>query len=237
MAGRLTPSRIFRRHLLAILGLAALNAIALIGDLAGFHSMLGFSDLLRLSGEGNLPTLFSALALAATALVAARLSQAGNLRGGEQRGWRVFAWLLAFMALDEAIQLHEILTGIGLRYQAAGPWRHIGIFPYALVAIGLSVLLFRFWAEQSRTVRRGIALAGICYLVAAVGMEIPENLLVSHSVSPYDFRRAAFFAVEELGEMIAVALFLRTFLLRFAELGGGPLLALTAIEIEPAPRC
>lgn len=241
MTARLSVTRIFCWHLAAIAALGLLNLAVLAGDAAGYHGMLGFSSLFRLSGEGNVPNLFSALAIAATALVAARIAQAETLRDGERQGWRLFALLLAFMAIDEAVQLHESLNAIGLRLRATGPWFHIGVFPYAMVAIGLAIILYRFWARQSRAVRIGIASAGICYVVAAIGMEVAENMLYGAGVSLYDRRMAALFALEELGEMAAVALFLRTFLVRFEELGAGPLLALVgarpllAIEISEPP--
>lgn len=242
MATGLTVSRVFRRHLLVIAVLGLLNLMVLIGDAAGHIGLLGFSPLFRVSGEGNIPNLFSALAIAAAALVALRVSQSAGLRADERAGWRVFAGLFGFMAIDEAVQLHEALNAIGHRLQAAGPWLYVGIFPYAAVAFLLSIILARFWVRQSKAVRFGIAAAGICYVAAAIGLEIPENVLGDAGVSPYDARMGALFAMEELGEMAAVALFLRTFLVRFAELGGGPLLALVgarpifAIEIAPASK-
>lgn len=230
---------VFRRHLAAILLLGALNLLVLLGDLAGYHGMLGFSRMFRVSDEANFPNLFSTLAIGFAALVALRLAQAGGLRDGERKGWIVFAILFGIMALDEAIQLHEQLSTFGHRLDTGGPWLNIGVFVYLPVAAVLAVLLFGVWARQSRAVRIGFVLAGLCYASAAIGVEIFENMLQDAGVSIYDWRRAALFSAEELGEMLAVALFLRTFLVRFAELGGGPLLALVgartilAIEIPP----
>lgn len=240
MAARLTVSAIFRRHLLAIATLGLLNAVTLVGDAFGHINLLGFSTLFRLAYEANIPTLFSALALAAAALVALRLAQADDLAAVERAGWRVFALVFAFMALDEIAQLHEVLNAVGARFQPRGPWLYVGIFPYAAVALWLTVILFRFWSRQSRAVRGGIVIAGGCYLVAAIGIEMPENLLTDAGVSDFDFRLGLLFAAEELGEMVAVAVFLRAFLVRFEELGGGPLLALVGerplLAIEVVPR-
>lgn len=240
MVARLTVSTIFRRHLLAIAMLGLLNAMTLVGDALGHINLLGFSTLFRLAYEANIPTLFSALALAVAALVALRLTQADGLADGDRAGWRVFALVFAFMALDEIAQLHEVLNAMGARFQPQGPWLYVGIFPYAVVALWLSLILFRFWQRQSGAVRGGIALAGGCYLIAAIGIEMPENLLTDAGVSDFDLRLGLLFAAEELGEMVAVAIFLRAFLVRFEELGGGPLLALVGerplLALEIAPR-
>jgi hypothetical protein len=239
MTARFTVSRFFRLHLAAILALGLLNLFVLAGDARGSHLLFGYSPLFRLSAEGNIPNLFSALGLAAAALAAARLTQAGALREGERRGWIVLAAVLALMALDEAAQVHEAMNAIGRRFRASGPFYYIGAFPYLLVAAALALLLFRFWLEQSSRVKRGIAIGGLCYLSAAIGMEVMENILIDRGTSTFDARMAALFAVEELGEMFAAALLLRTFLVRFEELGGGPLLTLAgerplfAIEIVP----
>lgn len=240
MTIRLSASRIFRWHLIAIVLFGILNLLVLFGDALGYHGMLGFSALFRLSGEGNAPSAFSALALVAAALAAARNTQAGALREGERAGWRIFAILLTFMAIDEAIQIHEIMRAVGARLSAVSPWLAFSIYPYGLVALGLAVFLFRFWMRQSRAVMVGIALGGICYVVAAVGLELVEDRMFAAGIGNYDTRMGAAAAVEELGEMVAVALFLRAFLVRFGELGGGAFLSLVGarpilgIEIAPA---
>lgn len=238
MAVRLSAGRVFRWHLASIVLLATLNLLVLAGDAAGYHGMLGFSPLFRLADEGNAPTIFSALAILAASLVAARIAQAGDGRDGERSGWRILAVVLAFMALDEAIQIHEAVTAI-VRLDALQPWLLPAAYPYAIVALILGLLLFRFWLAQSRAVRLGIALGGTCYLVSAVGMEIVAERLFGAGVTVHDVRFTTAVALEEIGEMLAVALLLRAFLSRFTELGGGPLLALVgvrpmlAVRIEP----
>ena len=223
---RLTVARLFRGHLVAIILFGVVHLLVVAGDYGGPRPLLAFSPLFRLTDEGNLPSLFSALALAACALVAVRIAQSSALRAGEARGWRLLAGVFGFVALDEATQLHEVLSRFGAALGTSGPLLFAGAFPYAAVAVALAVVLHRFWFEQSRAVRRGIAVAGLLYVAAAVGLEAPENLMLDRGLGMYDLRLAPFHAAEELGEMAAAALFLRGFLLRFVELGGGPLLAL-----------
>lgn len=238
MAVRLSAPRVFRWHLGAIVLLATLNLLVLGGDAAGYHGMLGFSPLFRLADEGNVPSIFSALAILACSLVAARITQADNLRDGERSGWRTLAMVLGFMALDEAVQIHEAVTGV-VRLNALQPWLLPVAYPYAVVALALGLLLFRFWQRQSRAVSLGILSGGVCYLAAAVGMEVVPERLFRAGIAVNDARYTACVALEETGEMLAVALLLRAFLVRCAELGGGPLLALVGarpmVEIEIAP--
>lgn len=241
MAVRLSARRVFRWHLGAIVLLATLNLLVLGGDAAGYHGMLGFSPLFRLADEGNAPSIFSAVAILAASLVAARITQADKLRDGERSGWRILAIILGFMALDEAIQIHEVVTGV-VRLDALQPWLLPFAYPYAVVALALGLLLFRFWQRQTRAVRFCFLSGGVCYLAAAVGMEIVAEQLFRAGIATDDARFTASVALEETGEMLAIALLLRAFLVRCTELGTGRLLALVGarpmveIEITPAAQ-
>jgi hypothetical protein len=219
-----------------------MNVVGWAADPPGYHERFGFAALFSFIVEGNIPSTFSGLVLAATALVAARLAQAEGLREGERNGWRIFAFTFLFLAVDETTQLHEALNPIGWALGTSGAWRHIGVFPYALLALCLGLALFPFWARQSRPVKWGIAAAGIAYVAATVGIEMPENMLREGGYPSRARRLVALNTVEEWTEMIAVAVFLRCFLIRFVELGGGSLLALVgarpmlAIEIVQSEK-
>lgn len=226
MEARLSISTIFRRHLLAIAALAILNIVGWAVDPPNYHERFGFAALFSFIVEGNIPSIFSGLVLTATALVAARLAQSDSLREGERRGWRILAFTFVFLAVDETAQLHEALNPIGWALGTSGAFRHVGAFPYALLALCLGVALFPFWARQSRAVSWGIAVAGVAYVIATVGIEMPENMLRENGYPSRARRLVALNTIEESMEMLAVALFLRSFLIRFVELGGGPLLAL-----------
>lgn len=226
MTAELTVSHIFRRHLLVIALLGAADAAVKIGDAAGHHTLFGLSWLFRLSDEGNVPTLFSALAIAAAALVALRLRRTPGLGPAEPAGWRVLAWLLACMALDEMLRLHEWLNYLGQRLFPWGPHLSLGVLPYGLAALAFGAALLRFWSGQSPRVRWMLAAAAATYVMAAFGLEIVEWRLVDAGAQLHDPAIALSILLEELGELFAIALLLRAFLTRFAELGGGPLLSL-----------
>jgi hypothetical protein len=232
---KLTPDRIFKVHLCIILALGLGFGAVVFADQMGHHRLFKISDMLRLDREGNLPSFFSALALLGGAMAANAVRMALPKDSPERLGWAIFAGAFLFMGVDEAVAIHELI-GMPRQWQRLGGISHylyyVGIFPYLLFALWLAIYLFPFWLRQSPTVRNSMAIAGICYVLAAIGMELLENKLVSTGVPYYSLRMSTNFAIEELGEMVAVAIFLRTFLTRLAELGGGYLLPVT---IAPAP--
>lgn len=231
---RLAPGRIFAWHLIIIAAMGLAFAAIVLADQLGHHRLYKISDMFRLDREGNLPSFFSALALLAGAMAAnaVRMALPGDAR--ERIGWGIFAVAFLFMGIDEAVSIHEMIqTPEFLRHlgRISHFFYYFGILPYLLFCAWLAIYLFPFWLRQSPSVRNGMAIGGICYVIAAVGMELIENNLVSTGVTYYSLRMAVNFALEELGEMVAVAIFLRTFLTRLAEIGGGYLLP---VRIEDA---
>jgi len=227
---RITPNRVFLIHLwiIGLLGLAF--GCVVIADQLGHPTLMGISREFRLQEEANIPSFFSALALFATALVALAVCHALPQGDRDRLGWKVVAGLFAFMAFDEAGQIHELIMLPHALTKYDRYLHYFSVFPYLGVAALLAAILFPFWVRMSREVRFMFAVAGILYVLSAVGMEVRENELVTAGLPETSLPLAINYALEELGEMLAVALFLRTTLTRLAELGGGSVLPM---EVEP----
>jgi hypothetical protein len=235
----ITPRLIFAAHLAIIAALIVLNAGILVMDALGHGYLFGFSRLLALQGETNIPAMFSAAALGACSIVAfANRRRLGKVHP-DRSAWSILAWVFAFMALDEAVMIHEMADDIGRRVGAGGVFQHVGVFVYVPVVLWLSCRLFPFWLRQEKQLQVWFVVAGAVYVLAAAGLELPENWLESRGVSYDDIRLKLLFITEESGEMLAVAMFLRSFLTIFELAGGGLLIPLevrpqsTSIESSP----
>jgi len=226
---KVTPSRIFALHLGIILLLGLAFGLVAMADQLGHPTLKGFSREFRLQEEANIPSFFSALALFVTALASMAVSHALPRGDRDRLGWKVMAGLFIFMAFDEAAQIHELIDLPHALMKYDRYLHYFSVFPYLAVAAVLAAILFPFWLRLSRDLRFMFALAGILYVLSAVGMEVFENELVVAGASEHSLRMALNYALEELGEMLAVALFLRTILTRLAQIGGGVLLP---VEIE-----
>lgn len=237
---QLEPQRIFLWQLLAIacLALGHVCATILLPHTALFqHAEI--RALLDLDAETGFGTWYSALAILACAATAYMLSRLETAKP-DRRFWFGVALLAAFLALDEAVGIHEHLSALGkLLTSGVGifrvSWWLVYLVLLAPVAIAMAPGVLRL---DSRT-RNRLIVAGIIYVAAAVGLEIIESaqfdaFLVQHGLSNVAWERAApivhgdasftrgyswLVLFEETLEMLGVALALRALLMR-AEMTG-----------------
>lgn len=125
------------------------------------------------NSERNVPTAWSALLLLSCAVTAALLAVRG--RGGS--GWLLVALTCAFLALDESLELHERLGGLGA--SVADDRLHFAwVVPGAALAGVVGLLLLRRLRTQPAEVRRRLVVAGAVYLTGALGLETVSGLVL-----------------------------------------------------------
>ncbi|WP_156251865.1 hypothetical protein [Pseudactinotalea terrae] len=149
--------------------------------------------------EGNVPTFWNAALLlwvgAAAALVA-------YLSPGRAVGWWVTAGVATLMSLDETVQIHEHLRGLGNAIQT---WLGVTfptftwLIPGVLIALAGAVMLWIWSGRQPTTTRRGLRLAVVLYGSGVVVVEAVGGMVwrVTAGGSAYQ----AMAGLEELLEM------------------------------------
>lgn len=222
----LRPGRVLATHLMIIAGLALSNLPIAIMDELGHHVLLGYSRLMRLEEEANIPSVFSALALFACAIVAWAIHRQLSRIDRDRSAWRLIALFFGFLALDEAAMIHELGNRIGFDTALGGLLKHLGVFLYIPVLILVAAKLFPFWLRQERWLRAILVLAAVIYVGGAIGCELVEDELRVLGYDNYDLPMRISFIAEECGEMVGVAVFLYAFLSRFSAMGGGALVRL-----------
>ena len=208
--------RLFRYHLMAIgfFALAHVSVVACIW-LFGFGTMMGLTHLFALEDEGNLPTLFSSLALAllaATCLLCAR-----NARDGERIFWKAMTAVFLFLAVDEAVSIHEFLSmAVQKTFNAKGAFERAWVIPYGIAAALFAILTLPKLRALPPSTKNGLVIAGALYVAGAVGFEMIESLMVDRVFAP-TIGLSLFYSFcvlcEEMLEMVAIALALRISLL------------------------
>jgi hypothetical protein len=226
----LQPRRLLAIHLMIIAGFALSNLPIGIADASGHRSLFGFSRLMRLEEEANIPSAFSSLALLACAIVAFANRSRLASSDPDRSAWALLGGFFAFQALDEEAMIHEIGNEIGARAEWGGTPYAIGVFLYIPILVWMVMRLFPFWLRQERQLRVVLFFAAGIYVAGAMGFELVENQLRSLGYDNFDLPMRISFVCEECGEMLGVAFFLYAFLRRFAELGGGPLLRLVVAD-------
>jgi hypothetical protein len=190
--------------------------------------------LLDLNEERSFGTAYSVGLLSVTAVLLLILAIAARKRSGAQardaRWWGGLAAIFGFMSADEAAGIHEALM-IPLRkaLHSSGLLYFAWVVPYAALVLATALLYTRFLLRIPREVAVRFVIAGIIFVGGAVGMELIAGRLIE--LTGYDYRSLPMeleYLVEETMEMVGAAYFL-TALLRYVELGGGPLLLAVAL--------
>ena len=166
------------------------------------------SSLFNVTFEGNVPTWYTSLLM----LIAAFLSLLiATYTIQKQLRWRIH-WvglmlLFFYLSLDEAAAIHEIFTSPTREaFNTSGYLHFSWILVGVPVAIGIALLFLPFVLNLPAKTRNAFLLAGVIYLLGAVGVEtIGANMWYETDglVTP---RYTAVGGVDEFLEMFGVIL-------------------------------
>lgn len=164
----------------------------------------------NLASEATLPAWFSSLQLALVAVLFLCFFVSERGRGTKAWGLLLAAGVFLFLSLDEAAQLHELLSGV-LHERILGknldetPLSKTGYWMFMLAPILVAVLLIIWrWIRHYLSGQRarwklfsGIAI----FLISAT---VPE--IISNFLSPGSSLLMLELVVEEIGEMAGITL-------------------------------
>ena len=200
----LTPRLI--RTLLTVVtaGLFAAHCIVQVG-IYGFGAKKHWLESLNMDRELNLPTLFSSALLLMAALLMQRLGRSSNPIAAQD--WRFLSKIFIFLALDEALQIHEILIIPGLRYQVHPALASTWVVPYAVFTL---ILLWRFRSflgSISQATASRLLRSGAVYIGGAIGMEMIGSFAVRSSlIRLHSLWYGAITGLEEALELLGIIL-------------------------------
>lgn len=207
--GYLPTSRIpkFLFSFIIFLGFAGLIAATLrVGF--GYEYAKGFVPLFDLGSEGNLPTLFSTMLIAFNgALLGIIGANEGKKVSSIAFRWKVLSFIFFFMAVDEAIGIHE-LTSAPLR-ELLEPTMLL-TYTWVVIAVPVVAVIAIYCIKLLTTIPRHTAkrfiIAGAIYVGGAVGMEMIGGLF-SPEHSNFSSAYAVCYMLEEIMEHVGMALF------------------------------
>ena len=214
-----------------VLTLWAIVALLTLADAAvlwfkyqrGHDTLFGLGPLFDFNREGNLPAFYSACSL----LLAAALSfviaghawmQADRWR----RHWLGLGIIFLFLAVDEAAELHGILSR-PLRQlgHLSGALLFAWVVPYGILTIMFAVAYLRFFMALPPRPRAQLGIAAVVFVVGALGFELLGGVIVSAhgglETGLDNWQHAIAYTVEELLEMSGIVLAIHALLQHIAE--------------------
>jgi hypothetical protein len=208
---------------LALMHCGLLLAIAL-GAPANVVDTVRFIDLNR---EQNLPTYYASFQLLlASGLLLLRHQHAKQNDHTAARGWAGLAAIMLFLSIDEFCALHEELSDY-VHAVLKQPWvpEFAWVIPYTLGAIGVAAVYIGFWRRLPPVTRRLFILAAGIFVAGAIGAELVGSKLYIR-FGPQSAIYGIETLLEEVLEMVGVALFIYATADNLAKLTGGTQIAL-----------
>ena len=166
-------------------------------------------EALNMDRELNMPTLFSTLLLFTAARLLMQLSDASQQESAAD--WTLLSRIFVFLAVDEALQIHEILIFPGLRHHIHPALASTWVIPYGLIALGLFWRFRHFLTTLSAKTSNSFLCAGGVYISGAIGMEMVGSFAVrSGVIRLHSFWYGAITGIEETLEITGFIIFLHT---------------------------
>ncbi len=173
----LNPAAIARAlGAVAVLLVLASVAMQVTVFLTGHDCLCGLVRFFNVDAEMSLPTCFSTLLLLSAALLLAAIAVLERRRKAAYVShWVALSFGFLFMAVDEAVALHEMLTRPAARLLgdgASGVFRLAWVVPGIALVVVLAVVFLKFLLHLPVKTRLRFLMAAILYVGGAIGLEL-----------------------------------------------------------------
>lgn len=176
----------------------------------GHGNLRGLAPVFDLNGEANIPAFFSALLLVSATTLLALVARVERRREARfSRHWQILTVIFAYLAIDEAAQLHEkvALNVADLVGDGGYPAFYAWVLPFAIFVAILGVAYLPFLRTLAPRFRRIFIIAGLVYVGSALGLEVVDAGYTS--LFGFDnLTHRLLYSAEEVGEMWGVILFI-----------------------------
>ena len=236
IAFTLHPKRV-TSFLLKVIGFLALAGFVsgFLLHVLGMPSLFGLVPLFDLNEEFNFPSFYSGFAIWFSAFLLRSIYVYEKKSGAKKAHyWNALFFVFLFLGLDEIFIIHEkfarfepYLRDVIHIHNANRYW----VIPYAVLMLAAGIYFLPFYLRLQKATRLRFTVAGLVYIFAAFGLEIISSVvagMVNLSFMAIDL----FEGVEEIIEMVGIALFIRALLFYLLEKGITPKFSLR-VKMEP----
>jgi hypothetical protein len=192
--------------------------------------LFGLLDLFDFAIEGNIPTLYSAVAiLLCSALLALITYTEWHKPESKRSYWLGLTMLFLFLAIDEGVAIHEAIGSYLERYlHAEGFLYFMWVVPYGIAVVMIGLVFLKFVRELPKNTQTRFVMAGVIYLVGVLGIEM-LGAREADLHDTYTVLYSVLYTLEEMLEMLGIVIFIYALLSHITE-ETGPL----SIVFEPA---
>ncbi|CAN5397910.1 hypothetical protein BH23BAC1_BH23BAC1_15140 [soil metagenome] len=172
-----------------------------------FHHLTQIFDF---NSEGNLPTLYSVLAILFAAMLLLFISfMIRSKDKTQQKYWLVLGIIFIFLAYDEASQMHERLNVVtrALIPESRMDFLYFAwVIPYAILVIFVGLFFLKFLKSLPKRTMVLFIVAGAIFVTGAIGFEMLTSYFRGQNIVHL------FITIEELMEMVGIVVFIYSIL-------------------------
>jgi hypothetical protein len=175
--------------------------------------------LVDFNQEANIPAFFSSLILLLSSILLFAIHIFKKNTNEKHLPWLILAAIFCFLALDEAVAIHELMMGpVRDNLNTSGIFHYAWVIPYGLALLVFLVLYVPFLVSLPRTTMILFVISGFIFVLGALGFE----MLGGRHIQMYghDMTYSFYYTLEETLEMVGISLFIFT-LLRYISLEHG----------------
>lgn len=171
--------------------------------------IINFFDLDK---EWNLPSYYSSFTLLLCSILLFVISESKRQNNNRYFSWLLLCIIFFFMAIDEAMQLHE-MTILPLRtlFKLKGIFYFSWVIPGIILVIFLSIIFYRLILSLDSKFKLLFVSSGLLYISGAIGMELIGGYY-AYRYGQNNFIYALVSNIEEIFEMIGILFFLYSLL-------------------------
>ena len=198
--------------------LAANLAAIFVQHILDHPEVWGLVPLFHFDREQNLPSFFSALLLLISSGLLLIAAQKAKTAREKMLPWAFLSAVFLFLSIDEIASIHEKLDALIDHYTpTSGLFHYAWVAPYGAAVLGLAAVLARWFFNLAIKTRTLFFLAGVCFVGGALGVEIISGFyyagIETNGADVKTFFGDLLATLEELAEMIGVAIFIYALLL------------------------
>lgn len=199
--------------LLAIIGVLTCTHLAAQYSIFYWEDpyLYGLVPLFNLDAEANLPSLYAFSTLFLCALLLTVIGTTARRKpAGHAIQWFGLALVFLFLSVDEALYLHErIMFPVRNMLNVSG-WLYFSwVIPYGIALAVIALLYIGFLRDLPAVTRRHFIFAGVVFTAGALGMELVGGREFERYGSDLNATYAAMTTIEELLEMLGIAIFIK----------------------------
>ncbi|MBL3657625.1 hypothetical protein [Fulvivirga sediminis] len=167
--------------------------------------------LIDFDTEQNIPSYFSSLLLLSVSVLLIYIARSKKA-SSYYKQWFGLGLIFAFLAIDEAVSIHEILIG-PMRYffNLDGMFYYAWVIPYGIIFLLIGIYYIKFLFSLPKSYTKKFIVSAAIFLLGALGMEMVGSSYVS-SNGGKDLTYGLLCTVEETLEMVGMSYFIYTLL-------------------------